>query len=1448
MAVVSLKNYADFLRSSLSLSLSWDLDGNISLLANNIWPNPYALDFDERGEADGWALRERLPEKIVAHHFNVTRPGVPKKTSLTRQTTSPVPVEEGGWKLDGPVVAGVRSRGKDPRKPAPPTVELAPTGVRGYEAGTYGVAYFFESIDGDTTTSGYRYFAMTNGQIPVLDVPESFPLGTVRWGIVLTKKGGGPAGAAIQRRVPLAELRGRSEYKLMGPWRNRGKAPTSNTSGLGVPKTPKVGRDVYETTSRLDMGAGRWTPFVQTKNARGPSVLSRLGGSVRIKGDPVEVEVQNPDGTTTRQTIEGPYKKNTGLFCRTPRVARRRDVEFTYWFLHEAPDGKVSTYRVYDVLKGKAAYFRGNPGFSGFTVHGYPEDETPRGVRYRMVEEEFPTEDLSVLEAPDPNGLPDAPRVEGVGTPPAGPYLVTATGVTESGALTQESEPTPITLPPASSGSTLSNFTLVASPQRTVNQLSNAEFSRLDAGGKPEDWTPVNCAPADSPTTSAGLYSVKDGVLTLSTQATTSAAPAFEPAKIPVSQTTVLSVSGRLAVDQIAAGTAGVVLREYDEAGVFLRDTVAAELSGIGDVPFFRSYGPGGTAYHASAAFVTLRPRMSGASVNMTMRVRDLAVFPFASDLRKVEFAASGSGEADNFDASASTPFGVSSFVAYGPPPTPPGTDLPEPEPPVEVVGFEGGAWPAGWEVTASGARSEFNAASAMHGALGWDTQDSSGTLEGVAFAVRTYPEMDGRSFALRRLLRVPQRPTHGFVNLMRVRNAARTRTFAVLRYYADGKLTVSVQLGLASAVEKTVASGVANGSTVDAEIIVAGALSKNGILSVGIGLNGAPRGIAYSLGGLDYSAEAATTAEVGVQGASDTRAKWHFHTDQVVVTKNGDVLNRERPPAPSGYVPPPPDSPRRPLIARAAKTAYAAGEERIPAPFGQAAYNGHAYEVATAGTSGPNPPAFPTGQGATVRDNAGISAVARSTAYALGASVLKPSGASTDAEWYEVTATTGTATTAATAPAYPTTEGATVLDGEVTLTTRKTVLWKESGTSYREFDPDGERIGQPYVFVAPGEGPVTLDLLERPIAVKPGMSYTDALFVRRNVFGGAAPGVKVWLEGDGKEPLLAASFGEMATRGWHPAGDEDDFVTYSVPPLEYEGEKLLPCYTRVRYEATLTEGVYVFQDPLHAQGLYANFASRDAKRGYGRATTGEITAILPTYPEAYRAGPDAGIFWSEFGVKPASDPTDAPGHSVSPFYSTSSDGILFGPERTSTDLAQGAHLRTRVVLTGDGRTGPTIPSGGIFLRTWTPLPVLLRADGSHFPGVALVGDLIYATTYPDAETDRVGGHHQTVELTDDITRFYDLAFGASTEAAMQGIDGASLSEELILELPKAGGEVAGVAYLIRLREQTGFGPEGRIMVRGGHREMRGMAKVKEAEVLEAAPLRGPRSLVAGGA
>ena len=97
---------------------------------------------------------------------------------------------------------------------------------------------------------------------------------------------------------------------------------------------------------------------------------------------------------------------------------------------------------------------------------------------------------------------------------------------------------------------------------------------------------------------------------------------------------------------------------------------------------------------------------------------------------------------------------------------------------------------------------------------------------------------------------------------------------------------------------------------------------------------------------------------------------------------------------------------------------------------------NGYYYKCTTAGITGTTEPTWPTTEGATVTDNAGIPAWAASTSYAVGDIVI-PSTA--NGYTYECT-TAGTSDSSE--PTWGTTVGGTTTDNTVTWTCRAQAVW----------------------------------------------------------------------------------------------------------------------------------------------------------------------------------------------------------------------------------------------------------------------------------------------------------------------------------------------------------------------------------------------------------------------
>lgn len=1779
MSLRSLTTQEEFVRGSVDLNLHRRADGTIENTPDNLFPNQYGIEPGTDGEPAEWDLSWGI-EKVIAYHVRVSRPGSPRRASMTQQTTSPFPASEGSWTGQQPWVPGARPAATEGinAKPRAPEAEAVPFATRGYEAGTYAYAWGVSSEFGPTTPTGPRTFTLLTGEYPIVPIPESFPAGTKTWDIYMTRKNGSQM--FLQRRIPINRLRPGGDYRLYGSWRNRGRPPATNKSGVGSPPAPRKNHDYLVMDSHHDILKGTYRPAVLVKNDRGVSLASTLGRGEKIKGskvrtkvagpgvqpsaaaaysgelsgrpdprdvrpsgkrldreylgqeidfeesrlvslinaerdrcelptlvinaalnraaengtdpeeegyqgrvdfsesggnakevysylrdnsdaldgeyeavgvarkeneygwhwrvllgddpelpeldadaayscekipvehvtedgtvyssevqfadarlsfslvsnnqmhysyngsfndavttlmqrldgmgpvsvkpgggqvaitdgaldgamartysdgriildssvfnsatrnarfsavgheglhglgfdhvsvpsmlntpiiinrtsnhesptsydtseyravygvsgggggggggggsgsgsenpDPDNTEIRNPkqkkpDGTTETapteppppepaepqfhyEWIEGQYREKTALFLRTPKIVLKNGgrgpggLQYTYLIQHESDTGIVTWYRAYPKrgTLGTAGFFDDFGAFEkGIEVNLYAE-EGAQGKSVGLVQEDPPTEDTTIIEAPDPSSAPDEISKGGSEVMPAGKYLVGVQGVLESGALTRESEPRSVTI--------ATGEMMKVTPKATVNLITDAEFSRLDANGEPEEWAGANlAAPAYS--------SVEEGVLTLGRNVASAVGPLRNSRRFPADPDGVITLTGFVGLSRTSAGTdARVVVRQLDEAGADLATITAHSVSGVGETFFKVKLGVGGTALDPATSTVIVSPRLVGTAINAEATFRKLRAVPFATDVRDWD------PEEQTFDTDPDHPLAAGSFVAFGPPPST-GGPVTEPEPPVEVVGFDGGIVPAGWTEIGTGTGG-VQAAAALFGTHGYRSSDLNMNARRWRYIDKTFSALSGNFFALRALYKFFTAPTVGSIEMHAVRTLSEG-SVASLVVRDTGALDLLLSTASGTVGPLRVLSGIRGGTELDIEVQVV--TGKNGAVSVLAGLDGSKRRPLLTRN-VDFGTRRANRAQPGVVGSYPTTCRYDLAFDQVVITQRGDVLDRERPAVPTGYTPPPTDRPLKPFApAWAAKVARSSGATVVPIQD-----NGHRYAAVNAGTSGPNEPAFPTAGGSTVRDNAGLAAVARSTAYALGASVLKPGGILDDAEWYEVT-TPGTTDVAA--PAYTNVEGGVVNDGTAVLTARKTVVWKEAGGHYRSFDPDGETTGQLYVFVNRGDAsqadPAVIPLLEDRQPVRPGLSYGLSVFSRWSVLTEqVAPGVRVWLESDepDRPPILASSLKEMqGEREWHPVTREDDYISFSVP---LEGG-----YHHARFEAVLTPGVYVFDSWNLTEGAFPAFGDRDVKRGYGRALTGSGEWVMDLVPELNDTTIQPGQFVSEVGVKKAPDENGL--GVLTAAFSTSGDRISYGPYSGPSSRPY-RYMKAAVTLTSNGRNGAEIPAGGVFSRTWTPLPVLLRSDNSHFPGIAWVGpDLVYEE-YTDAEFARVGGRIQRVPLSDAIGRLRNVAVKVGSEAARQEIAAMASEGEFVLEVPLAGGKVAGESYRVVFGGQPDFGPSGTSgRIHDGHRLHDATFTVEEFQVLERAPLQPPMLPISSG-
>ena len=613
---------------------------------------------------------------------------------------------------------------------------------------------------------------------------------------------------------------------------------------------------------------------------------------------------------------ELPYKKNTSLKVQRPgflRGKKWRGARWTAWVKHESPSGVVTTHRVVrpGSRKGAGAYFDANsievccelPDDAGTTSEAGGKRKAPL---YALLQEEVPTEDTTAFEPPDPTTLPDEPVRSGQEVPEAGRYLATVSGLLEGGGLTQPSPPGK-----DANGNPHLDITNAQLPKvnlpSTLNLLRNAEFGRLDANGNPEDWTFFGTGSAG-----AGYLRVEEGVLTLGATTTPALMPRGEAKRIPYdpAEYPSVTVAGTVGAKSLPSGSVRLSLRQLDEAGVRVKDSngadvpdiVVANLAVVAEMPFSATYG----ALDPATAFLAPIPQLVGATGGAEGYFKNLRVLGLPTDVRYVEFGEDGA----TFDADPDVPVSGQSFIASAPAPEAEQPAAQEPEPPVASATFEGGVLDAGWTAFGNSPNRGVQAGAAIHKPFGYRVQDASMSQGHTGGIERAVP-LVGSTAALRGLYVFDQLPTTGWVDL-HVLATAGGDTLAFVRVGSGGGLSIAVSTGGAA---KFFPLGVTlpEGAVLDVEPIFTP--GKSGLVAVGVGINGRRR-VVFGRG-FDFGNRSVGLVRAGVVRTAGARTRYNLRFDQIFVTETGDVLDREKPTPPPGYVAPPLDRPTKNGIPR---------------------------------------------------------------------------------------------------------------------------------------------------------------------------------------------------------------------------------------------------------------------------------------------------------------------------------------------------------------------------------------------------------------------------------------------------------------------------------------------------------------------------------------------------
>lgn len=346
----------------------------------------------------------------------------------------------------------------------------------------------------------------------------------------------------------------------------------------------------------------------------------------------------------------------------------------------------------------------------------------------------------------------------------------------------------------------------------------------------------------------------------------------------------------------------------------------------------------------------------------------------------------------------------------------------------------------------------------------------------------------------------------------------------------------------------------------------------------------------------------------------------------------------------------------------------------------------------------------------------------------------------------------------------------------------------------YREYDEAENQVGQFYAHVV--EGDEDLGFVLDDFVVKPEVPQTFAAYFRTEDVLGVAEGPALTLynaNGEAYEasfdevPSSSGSSGSIHGEGITGTNPWGEAVLFYTPPAGFFRARV------VMREST--PGLYLYQDPLHAEGTLATQAERDAKRNEGRATEGEFSAIIPARPEANPEGVlDVYYGYEWLGCNLGAQVPE--GTSVEALYrSTPLPTPIFTGEPFSDPalVKPGRFAEVSGTLLGDGILTPEIAPNSLH-ASFAPylgadrLSALTEDDGTPIHGGCVVDGLEDAFTRPDYATDPVGGHANPRPLTDNIQRLGPFKAYLFTERGARWLEEQGARGVLSLEAPGFGG------------------------------------------------------------
>ena len=893
MSIISAKTWRDRLRH-VRTQVAGNLSGEMFLEPSNHYGNWRYDEIDPASPSnDPVGMEIGLPEEPEGSYIFMSEPFTGTNrgpVNLAAQNT--VPVAEDSYWIDEAYSIGhspkMQMEATTLLSPPPvPTVEIVPAGRVGWKAGVYKVSYTLMKGKRHTKLSPWVEVTLAAGQAMRVVFGDVEAEGATAIGIWVSKVGGGTRTMRLQKIVRLRSQR--REVVLPGPWKRRKSPPSKNETRRGIPATPKL------TTVP---GFGPSVPGTYTAYVARIDEETGAETVVSEPSDPVEItEAEAARHVHLKLKWRRLRERFAGIGEDFTEDAGRYNVYIDY-----TPPSSTVTYSYELVPEGEGGTGKGfsmtdaAPVFSGqteksFEDTGKRQSKTNKTSSGASLREKRSTSASSASTSGDGGGGLEDPTTplegafpQGAPYPAVGKYWI---GVSNY----KDGEETVATMYPSPVEITTTGQTIRVWLTGSVNVLQNPQWLDLEVAGTDLNEVPSGWLLTGIQATQGTLNWGDNGEMLLSTNGAktgTALSPVLK-GYFNVDRTQNYAVGGRFVFTK-TAGNAVMELEEYDDAGAIVRTTPISTLTTSGDEDTCKRFGPLGTAFHD--ATVSARPviRFDGATRHGDITVHEVFALKHDRKLRRVVPPALP-GEHSDANPPADERWPKGAYKAIGLPPARSYTS--QQSAPLDAQNFDTGALTGGWTryvPTEDGIVSALTTGAKIEGTHGYNFQKNTSSTR--RFYIWRDLGINYGQEAVRIKVRINSLPTNNYVSLVQLKNEQSEGNSGALARIAIDHRGVVVYSGVkpgGTINHYELMTGVAAGDTLDLELMVQGANTRDGYVSASAGRYGGTRSYAEARGRYDWRGMFPRYVQAGPAHFHSTGARIAFDVDTIVVTETGD-------------------------------------------------------------------------------------------------------------------------------------------------------------------------------------------------------------------------------------------------------------------------------------------------------------------------------------------------------------------------------------------------------------------------------------------------------------------------------------------------------------------------------------------------------------------------------